>query len=148
MRSLFIAILILSSSFAVIAEGRDLCVKVPKANLRVGPGNGYAVGWTVDKYFPLKKVGASLSGKWHAVEDIDGDVFWIQQGLVGKGGGCAAVKSARAAVRTGPGGHYRRLFLAEKYHSFKVLKRTGPWIRVQDGKNKTGWVHQSNCLVD
>jgi SH3-like domain-containing protein len=32
------------------------CVKVPKANLRTGPGTTYEVGWTVYKYMPHGEV--------------------------------------------------------------------------------------------
>lgn len=147
MRRSFVVFLIVASCFIVIGEGHALCVKASEANLRVGPGADYAVGWKVYKYFPLKKVGVSLSGEWYAVEDIDGDVFWVHRGLVRTGSGCAAVKSARVNVRTGPGTRYGKRFSLEKYHPFKVLRTNGPWIKVQDGDNNTGWVHRSYCHI-
>jgi SH3-like domain-containing protein len=124
-------------------------VKVPKANLRVGPGTGYEVGWTVYKYFPFKKVGTSLSGKWYAVEDTDGDVLWIHQSLVTSRYRCAAVVSDKANVRTGPGTRYGKLFSEPviRYYSFRVLKETGAWVKVRDVDNNTGWLHRNSCRI-
>ena len=147
-RRLSIVVLIVTSWFVAIGEVHGLCVKTPEANLRVGPGSNYAVGWTVSKYFPLKKLGTSLSGEWYAVEDIDGDVFWVHRRLVENRRGCAAVKSARVNVRQGPGTHYGKRFHAEKYHSFRVLKRNGTWIKVQDRDHHTGWVHRDYCHIN
>ncbi len=136
-------------SFFGCGEADALCVKAEKANMRVGPGTDYPKGWMVQKYFPLKKVGVSLSGDWYAVEDIDGDVFWIHKSLVADGYRCAAVKSGRANVRTGPGTGYRKQFSepAEKYDSFKVLGRKGSWIKVKDANNNSGWIHQDCARV-
>lgn len=140
----FVAIL-----FATAGRADSLCVKVPKANLRVGPGTEYEVGWTVYKYFPFKRVGTSLSGDWYAVEDTDGDVLWIHRSLVTNGYRCAAVVAEKANVRTGPGSRYGTLFPepVDKYYSFRVLKRTGAWVKFRDMDNNIGWVHKDLCRI-
>ncbi len=140
-------VFIIALSLLGCGEANALCVKAEKANIRVGPGTNYQKGWTVYKYFPLKKVGVSLSGDWYAVEDIDGDVFWAHKGLVTNGYRCAAVKCDRVNVRSGPGAKYRKRFSkpAEKYDCFKVLERKGAWMKVKDANNNSGWIHQ-DCV--
>lgn len=129
--------------------GFALCVKIPAAKLRVGPGTEYEVGWIVSKYFPLKKVGTSLSGEWYAVADIDGDVFWIQKSLVTSRYRCGAVRSPRINVRRGPGIRYGRLFSepVERYYSFKILEQKGAWIRIADIDGNIGWVQKGYCRI-
>lgn len=52
-----------------------LCVKVPEANLRSGPGTKYEKTWEVFKYIPFKTI--SKKGNWYKVADVDGDMHWI-----------------------------------------------------------------------
>lgn len=126
-----------------------LCVKASMANLRVGPGTGYEVGWTVNKYFPFQKVGVSLSGQWYAVKDIDGDVFWIQKSLVTHRYHCGAVSTEKVNIRRGPGTRYGKLFSepAQKYYSFKILKQKGAWVKIIDMDNNIGWVKKGYCRI-
>lgn len=142
-----IVLLFIALCFTFTGELWALCVKTAQAILRVGPGTNYAAGFTVNRYFPLKKVGASLSGQWYAVKDIDGDIFWVHRNLVSKGDGCGAVSANSVNVRTGPGMGYRKVFSMEKYYSFKVIKRNGAWIKVKDGDNNTGWLHRDYCHI-
>jgi SH3-like domain-containing protein len=132
-----------------IQGANGACVRAPEANLRVGPGAHYEVAWTVYRYFPLRKVGTSLSGRWYAVEDIDGDIFWIHRSLITEQYRCGAVSSAKVNVRTGPGVHFGKVFLepAEKFYSFRVLQRKGAWIKVRDMDNNTGWVRRDYCRI-
>jgi len=131
--------------FTVIAtsHANALCVNVSKANLRTGPSTNYEIAWVVYKYMPLVKVGASLSGDWYAVRDVDGDVSWIHKKLVTKKYKCAVVKKEEVNVRTGPGTKYSKSFLspANQYYSFKVLQKKGIWVRVQDEWADIGWIH-------
>lgn len=126
-----------------------LCVRVSKANLRTGPGRNYEVVWEIFKYMPLVKVGVSMSGKWYAVKDVDGDVTWIYKGLVTSGYHCAVVKSETVNVRTGPGTRYRKspISPAKKYYSFMVVKRKGNWIKVKDEWGGRGWIHSHFLFV-
>jgi SH3-like domain-containing protein len=126
-----------------------LCVKTSAANLRLGPGTGYQVGWTVKKYFPFKKVGVSLSGRWYAVKDIDGDVFWIHKNLVTTRYRCGVISTDGVNIRSGPGIRYRKLFSepAQKYYSFKILERKGTWVKIMDMDNNVGWVKKRYCRI-
>ncbi|HNS13755.1 MAG TPA: SH3 domain-containing protein [Syntrophorhabdaceae bacterium] len=125
------------------------CVKVPKANLRTGPGTTYEVGWTVYKYMPLEKVGASLSGKWYAVKDVDDTVLWIHRNLLTSKYRCVVVKTEGVNVRKGPGIHYEKRFdmPMEKYYSARMIKRKGSWIKIIDGDNDTGWIHRDYVWI-
>jgi SH3-like domain-containing protein len=131
-----ITVFFLNSAHAV-------CVKVAKANLRTGPSKNYEKAWEVFKYMPFLKVGASNSGSWYAVRDVDGDVNWIHKDLISSKIKCAVVKKAEVNVRTGPGTGYSKspLSPATQYYSFKVLKRKGKWVRVQDEFGNIGWIH-------
>jgi len=126
-----------------------LCVKVTKANLRTGPGTNYEIGWTVYKYMPFEKVGVSLSGNWCAVKDVDNTVLWIYRNLLTNKYRCAVVNTEGVNVRTGPGAHYEKRFRKpmEKYYSARILKRKGPWIKIIDGDNETGWIHKDYVWI-
>jgi SH3-like domain-containing protein len=122
-----------------------LCVKVPIANLRSGPGTQYEKVWQVNQYMPFKKVGVSLSGDWYAVRDVDGDVNWIHKSLVTSRYRCAVVKSETVNVRTGPGMIYDKKFLEpmRRYDSFRVLRTKGAWVKVKDEWNNGGWINKN-----
>lgn len=121
-----------------------LCVKAPKANLRTGPGTNYDIAWEVFRYMPFQKVGGSLSGDWYAVKDVDGDVNWIHRKLLTEKYRCVVVKTEEVNVRKGPGTHYSKSPLGpvKKYYSFRLLKKQGPWFRVQDERGGIGWIHR------
>lgn len=119
---------------------KALCVNVPVANLRSGPGTKYKKTWEVFKYMPLRKL--SKKGKWYKVKDVDGDVHWIYEELVTRKYRCAVVKSDTANIRTGPGIRYKKTELspAIRYDSFKVLKFKRKWVRVVDEFGDKGWI--------
>jgi SH3-like domain-containing protein len=126
-----------------------LCIKVPVANLRTGPGTEYEIGWTVYKYMPFKIVGRSISGVWYAVEDIDGAVLWIHKKLVTNKYRCAVVNVNEVNVRTGPGTNYSKCFSepVDKYYSARILKKKGPWVKFVDEDKTTGWIHEDYIWV-
>jgi len=117
-----------------------LCIKVPEANLRQGPGTRYEKSWEVFKYMPLRKLGQR--GKWSRVADVDGDTHWVYSGLVTRAMRCAVVKVDKANVRTGPGTQYATSPWGpvEKYYAFKVTGSKGEWVKVQDEVLNDGWV--------
>lgn len=124
-----------------------LCVDVPTANLRSGPGTKYKMVWTVYRYMPFQEIRSS--GNWFAVRDIDGYTEWIYRPLVTSRYRCAAVRSRKANIRSGPGINYPVKYEepATKYDSFRVLKRKGAWIKVQDEYGDTGWIHRKLLWV-
>lgn len=121
-----------------------LCLKSTKANVRSGPGTQYDVVWEVYKYMPFKKVGVSVSGDWYAVRDVDGDVNWIHKSLVTNSFRCAVVRESGINIRSGPGTRYRKLYAnpVEQYHSFRVMKTSGLWVRLKDEAGNIGWVRK------
>jgi SH3-like domain-containing protein len=148
MKRIIFAIGIILSLF-VLRYANALCINTEKANVRTGPGTNYEVIWEVYKYMPFMKVGVSLSGEWYAVKDVDGDVNWIHKRLLTNKYKCAVVKTEDVNVRTGPGTKYSKSFSnpAKKYHTFKVLKRKGAWVRVQDEWGSTGWIKRNYLWI-
>ena len=128
----------------VATSAGAMCVKVPRAHIRSGPGMKHELVWEVYKYMPLERVGVSSSGQWYAVKDVDGDVNWVAKKLITRSFRCAVVKESEVNVRVGPGTRYRkaRWSPAQPYYSFKVLKSHGPWIKVVDEWGEVGWIHK------
>lgn len=137
--------------FVIFAAVRayPLCVKAEKAVLRDGPGTNYAIRWEAYKYMPFVKVGTSVSGEWYAVKDIDGDVAWIHKKLLTSRYRCAVVKRDEVNVRTGPGTRYSKSSMspAQKYYSFKIIKKGKSWVKVQDEWGNRGWIYRNYLWI-
>jgi len=130
-------------SMILLAAGGSvnaMCVNVPEANLRSGPGISYEKSWGVFKYMPFRKL--SYKSNWYKVRDVDGDDHWIHRKLVTDKYDCAVVKVDTANIRKGPGTNYQKKYLTPviKYDSFKVLKRKGQWVKVMDEFGDNGWI--------
>jgi SH3-like domain-containing protein len=140
---------VLLSSLILCSQAYSLCVDVPKANIRMGPGTNYEKAWEVYRYMPFETVGTSTDRTWYAIKDLDGDVNWIHESLVSDAFHCAVVKTSQVNVRTGPGTRYRKSALspALRYDSFKILKRQPPWINVRDSFGNTGWIHSGYLWI-
>ena len=140
---------VLLCSLMIHGKANSLCVDVPKANIRMGPGTNYEKAWEVYRYMPFETVGTSTDRSWYAIKDLDGDVNWIHGSLVSDAFQCAVVKSSQVNVRTGPGTRYRKSTLspALRYDSFKILKRQPPWIKVRDSFGNTGWIHNKYLWI-
>lgn len=136
-------IALLCASLLTSGTASALCIGVPEANLRQGPGTNHDKSWEVFKYMPLKKIGQE--GKWYQVEDVDGDVHWVYSRLTTSGLRCAVVKVDKANVRSGPGTNYSKSPLSpvDKYYSFKIIDTKGDWVKVQDEVFNDGWVAKS-----
>ena len=103
---------VLLCSLMIHGKANSLCVDVPKANIRMGPGTNYEKAWEVYRYMPFETVGTSTDRSWYAIKDLDGDVNWIHGSLVSDAFRCAVVKSSQVNVRTGPGTRYRKSTLS------------------------------------
>lgn len=114
--------------FSLLTAGyaNALCVSAQKANLRSGPGTNYGIAWEIYKYMPVAKVGVSLSGEWHSVSDVDGDVSWIYKSMVTEKCKCAVVDKNEVNIKTG-GTDYSKspISPSKKYYFFRVLKKKG-----------------------
>ncbi|GBD96268.1 MAG TPA: hypothetical protein ENG83_02905 [Nitrospirae bacterium] len=140
MKKGLVLIFVLFSLFVLNDYSYALCVNVPEANLRGGPGTKYEKTWEVFKYMPLKKL--SKKGNWYKVKDVDGDIHWVYRKLVTDKFRCAVVKVDKANVRSGPGTGYSKKALSPvlKYDSFKVIKIKPSWVKVIDEFDDTGWI--------
>lgn len=119
-----------------------LCVNVPEANLRTGPGTKYEKSWEVFKYMPFQKL--TRKGNWYKVRDVDGDIHWIYKKLVTGSFKCAVVKKGKANIRSGPGTQFSKKYLspAMKYDAFKILKTQKSWAKIVDEFGDTGWIYR------
>ena len=126
-----------------------VCVKASVANIRSGPGKGYEIKWQVYRFMPFEKVGTSLSGAWYAIRDVDGDTGWIHRKLVTSKYRCAVVKTKVVNIRKGPGTKYPKKFSepAERYDSFRIMRRQGSWVKVQNEWSNGGWIHRDYLYV-
>lgn len=140
MKKILLYGLLVTLIFVFNAYAFALCVNVPEANLRGGPGTRYEKRWLVFKYTALKKI-AKRRG-WYKVRDVDGDLHWIHGKLVTAKIKCSVVKVDKANVRTGPGTRFKKSAMspAIKYDSFRVIKRKGSWIKVVDEFGDKGWI--------
>jgi SH3-like domain-containing protein len=140
MKQFLIGLILITSIFILNTPLYALCVNVSEANLRKGPGTHYEKTWEVFKYMPFKKL--AKKGTWYKVQDVDGDVHWVYNNLITSKFNCAVVKVNEANVRSGPGTKFKKNSLSPiiKYESFKVVKRQGSWVKVQDEFGDSGWV--------
>ena len=147
MRKGLVLISLIFSIFVLNDYSYALCVNVPEANLRGGPGTKYEKTWEVFKYMPLSRL--SKKGNWYKVKDVDGDIHWIYRKLVTDKFRCAVVKVDKANVRSGPGTRYSKKAMspALKYDSFKVIKIKPSWVKVIDEFGDTGWIFRKLLWV-
>jgi len=57
-----------------------LVVKVPRSNVRGGPGTNFGVLFQAEKGVSFKRLGKD--GKWFKIQHADGEVGWIHKSLV------------------------------------------------------------------
>ncbi len=147
MKKSFIFILILFFLIIFSNYSHALCVNVPEANLRSGPGTKFEKTWEVFKYMPFHKL--TLQGNWYKIKDVDGDMHWIYKKLVTDKFQCAVVKVDKANVRSGPGIAYSKNSLspALKYDSFKVIQIKSSWVKIIDEFGDTGWIFRKLLWV-
>jgi SH3-like domain-containing protein len=139
-------ILVLTVFFCLGVASRleAACVSVKKAVLRAGPGLEFAKKQEVPQLMPLKKLGVSLSGDWYAVQDLDGEVRWIEKNLLTEDCRSVAVKFDNVPVRTGPDKRYPKSSLGSvrKYSSFLYLEEKFDWVKVRNMDGAEGWIHK------
>jgi SH3-like domain-containing protein len=140
MKKALLSGLITAFLFISHAPAGALCVNVPEANLRGGPGTKYERTWQVFRYMPLKKL--REKGGWYRVRDVDGDIHWIYGKLVTEEFSCGVVKVPEANIRSGPGTNHGKTAAspALRYYSFRIMKTRGDWVQVRDEYGVTGWI--------
>ena len=140
MKNIFILKVIFLLLFLLHTYAHALCVKVPEANLRSGPGTKYEKTWEVFKYMPFKRL--SKKGNWYKVQDVDGDMHWIYKKLVTDKFNCAVTKVDKANIRSGAGTQYKKTSISPslKYDTYRVIKRKEKWVKVRDEFSDEGWI--------
>ena len=134
-----VMVVLLLASLASAAE--RLAVKVPKANVRSGPGTKYEVLWQVERYYPV--VIMKKSGQWVLFRDFEKDEGWVKKNLLAKIPTVITVKG-ECNIRSGPGTNCPILFKTQdRGVPFKVLKRKGKWIHVEHADGDKGWIFKS-----
>ena len=124
---------------------RFVSLKASRVNLRVGPGQDYAVSWLyLRRGLPLEVI--QEYDNWRRVRDAEGTEGWIFQSLLsGARTGMAAPwlksKQATIALDREPGGNSRTIALVEPGAIGEILSCNGEWCRMRfDGYE--GWVEQ------
>ena len=136
----FILIMFLLCLMPGLALAERLSIKVPKANIRSGPGTKYEIIWQVGRYYPVPII--KKSGHWCQFSDYEGDAGWVSDKLLGKQQTVITVKDA-CNVRSGPGTKYPVIFISDKGVAFKVLKKQGKWIKIQHPDGDRGWIYKT-----
>lgn len=136
----FVLVMFLLCLMPGLALAERLSIKVPKANIRSGPGTKYEIIWQVGIYYPVQII--KKSGHWYQFSDYEGDAGWISDKLLGKQGTVITVKD-KCNVRSGPATKYPVIFTTEKGVAFKVLKKQGKWIKIQHPDGDQGWIYKT-----
>jgi len=66
----------------------------------------------------------------------------ISQLMLGTDANALCVDNYRANLRNGPGTQYQKLWEVYKYMPFKLLRRKGQWLKVQDLDGDKYWIHK------
>ena len=135
-----IFILLLLCLMPSLALAERLSIKVPKANIRSGPGTKYEIIWQVGMYYPVQII--KKSGHWYQFSDYEGDAGWINDKLLGKQATVITIKD-KVNVRSGPATTYPVIFITERGVAFKVLKKKGKWIKIQHPDGDQGWIYKT-----
>ena len=126
---------------AQAAAAQRLAVKVPKANIRSGPGTKYEVLWQAERYYPVVVI--QKKGQWVLFRDFEKDEGWIKKNLLDKTPTVITIKR-ECNIRSGPGTNFQILFKTEdKGVPFRILKRKGKWLYVQHADGDKGWIFKS-----
>ncbi len=122
------------------AFAQRYAVKVPKANVRSGPGMKYEWVWQVGKYHPLDV--QKKDGNWYYFKDSEGDSGWIHNSLVDETPTVITNKE-KCNLRKGPSTQYDIAFTVGPGIPFRVIEKKGNWIYVEHADGDKGWIHKS-----
>jgi SH3-like domain-containing protein len=108
-------------------------LRTQPANLRVGPGREYRIGWVyVRGGLPLKVL--RTMGGWRLVEDIDGARGWMLAQFLARAR-TATVKGSIAEIRENADGTGRLLWHAEPGVTGKLGECGAMWCKIDiDGR--------------
>ena len=134
------------SSAAVAAvdnSGDPTCAKA-YLTLRKGPGAQFPVTWKVARFMPFLKL--ETKNGWAKVQDVDGDMHWVQARDLTSNIHCVVVKTNVATLRqepspTAPASDLKTI---DRYTPLKKLDSQGEWVHVEDESGRQAWIHETN----
>ncbi len=115
-----------------------VCVKAPLAPLHAKPQSTSRVTWQAQQHTPLKLLRRQKTWLW--VQDVDGDLHWVQKALVQEKERCVVVAQTHAKIRR----HYknrRSVLTVGKYAAFIETTRKNKWVGIRHHQ-KTLWVNR------
>lgn len=116
-------------------------------NMRSGPGTQHEVLWKIGSGFPVEVI--KSSGEWVQVKDFEGSIGWVKKNMTQKTPHMI-VKANKGTtkqidVHKEPNVKSKVVARANYGVVFKTLEKKGGWVKVEHGKEVTGWV-ESNAL--
>jgi SH3-like domain-containing protein len=111
-------------------------------NMRSGPGTQHEVLWKLGTGFPVEVLKAN--GEWLQVKDFEGSTGWIKKNTTQKTPHMIVTANKgtkkQIDVRNEPSPKGKVVARANYGVVFKTLEKKGGWIKVEHGKEVTGWV--------
>ena len=133
------AALALTASSA-LASAETLCVKVPTANFRAGPGTSHDIVFKADEFFPVQVL--EKKDGWAKVRDFEKEVAWVATRLLGDRDS-VVIKVKKGNLRNEPGLKCELVGHVGYGEAFRVVKRKGKWLEVATTDKTLGWIHES-----
>lgn len=114
-------------------------------NMRSGPGIQHEVLWKLGTGFPVEVV--KSDGEWLQVRDFEGSTGWVKKNTTQKTP-YMIVKANKGVkkqidVHSEPSVKGKVVARANYGVVFKTLEKKNGWIKVEHGKEVTGWVESS-----
>ena len=111
-------------------------------NMRSGPGTQHEVVWKLGTGFPVEIL--KSDGEWLQVKDFEGSTGWVKKNTTQKTGHMI-VKANKGTkkqidVHGEPNSKGKVVARANYGVVFKTLEKKGGWVKVEHGKEVTGWV--------
>lgn len=117
---------------------KRMTVNVEIANLYSGPGTNYELQWQAEKYFPVL---IFIKGSnWYRIVDFAGDMAWIDKSFLGEINGIITI--SECYVYSLPKNDNQALFAVEQGVAFKVLNRSGDWLKIEHSEGSIGWIEK------
>ena len=133
--------------YQAVALAEMVSITEDESNMRSGPGTHHEVLWKIGSGFPVEVL--KTSGEWLQVKDFEGSTGWVKKNMTQKTPHMI-VKANKGTtkqidVRKEPNATSKIVARANYGVVFKTLEKKGQWVKVEHGKEVTGWV-ESNSL--
>lgn len=137
---LAVAAALMFSATSALASAETLCVKVPTANFRAGPGTTHDIVFKADKFFPVQIL--EKKDGWAKVRDFEKEVAWVAARLLGDRDS-VVIKVDKGNLREEPNLKGELVGHVGYGEAFRIVERKGKWLKVATADKTLGWIHQS-----